>query len=99
MGKIASSAWSATWVPSSACGVQCRSAQRELSVAVLPGDGIGPEITGVTLRVLEAAMTATHADTSTQLLLEEAPFGGAGIDSRESTPLPQSTLDLCLRSD
>ncbi len=63
-------------------------------VAVLPGDGIGPEVTGQAAQVLEAvARRFGHA-----IELREAPVGGAAIDA-SGTPLPEATLDLCRRSD
>ncbi|HEY4016560.1 MAG TPA: 3-isopropylmalate dehydrogenase [Polyangiaceae bacterium] len=63
-------------------------------IAVLPGDGIGPEITTEATRVLGAA--ARRAGLS--LELATAPMGGCAID-QTGAPLPPSTLDLCLRSD
>jgi 3-isopropylmalate dehydrogenase len=58
-------------------------------IAVLPGDGIGPEVTGAALSVLGACLPFDG---------EEAPVGGAAID-RYGDPLPESTLDCCRRSD
>jgi 3-isopropylmalate dehydrogenase len=63
-------------------------------IAVLPGDGIGPEITAEATRVLAAA--ARRAGLSLELVT--APMGGCAID-QTGVPLPPSTLDLCLRSD
>src|SRR5262249_24937964 len=62
-------------------------------IAVLPGDGIGPEVVGQASRVLEAAATRFGH----QFELVEAPIGGVGID-RTGTPLPAATLALCLSS-
>jgi len=69
-------------------------AKSEYSITVLPGDGIGPEITSVTLDVLNA--TAKKYDFV--LNFSEAPVGGAAIDET-GVPLPEETLDLCKQSD
>lgn len=61
-----------------------------LKVAVLPGDGIGPEVTAEAVKVLKA--------TGVDITFEEAPFGGAGYDDC-GDPLPPKTLDLCQASD
>lgn len=63
-------------------------------IAVLPGDGIGPEVMRAGLSVLRAA-TARHA---LDLTLREAPFGGAALE-QFGAPLPRSTRDLCLEAD
>jgi 3-isopropylmalate dehydrogenase len=63
-------------------------------VAVLPGDGIGPEVMAEATRVL----TAVARRYGATIELVSAPMGGCAIDQTGS-PLPQSTLDLCLRSD
>ncbi len=63
-------------------------------IAVIAGDGIGPEVTAQATRVLEAiARQFRH-----ELELIAAPFGGVAIDQC-GDPLPQPTLDLCLASD
>jgi 3-isopropylmalate dehydrogenase len=64
-------------------------------VAVLPGDGIGPEVIAEATRVL-AAVAKRSAGLSIELV--EAPMGGCAID-QTGTPLPKETLDLCLRAD
>jgi len=59
-------------------------------VAVLPGDGIGPEVVREAARVLRAV-----ADRfGHRFELREAPFGGCAIDAH-GTPLPDETLALC----
>ena len=56
-------------------------------IAVLPGDGIGPEVIAQGVRCLQAiAATFGH-----ELTLTELPFGGAAIDLH-GDPLPASTL-------
>ena len=59
-------------------------------IAVLPGDGIGPEVVREAVRVLRAVGEQFgHA-----FELREALFGGCAIDARKS-PLPDDTLALC----
>ncbi|MEO1659258.1 MAG: 3-isopropylmalate dehydrogenase [Pseudomonadota bacterium] len=65
-----------------------------LKIAVLPGDGIGPEVTSAALRVL-GRVCANH---SVDLEAKPYPFGGAGIDA-EGDPLPSATRDACLNAD
>jgi 3-isopropylmalate dehydrogenase len=60
-------------------------------VAVLAGDGIGPEVMKVTLDVLQAS-TKNH-----EFLLTEALVGGAAIDETGKA-LPDETLKLCEES-
>jgi len=64
-------------------------------ITVLPGDGIGPEVTGQAVRVLETI--AAH-DTSVQFKLESHLFGGCAIDAT-GEPLPKETLQACQDSD
>jgi 3-isopropylmalate dehydrogenase len=59
-------------------------------IALLPGDGIGPEVTAQALRVLE--------QVSTGLTFEEAPVGGAAYKAA-GHPLPPETLELARRAD
>jgi len=63
-------------------------------ITVLGGDGIGPEVTGQAVRVLEA-VAARHGH---QFEFVEALIGGAAIDSSGS-PLPPRTIDACRSSD
>ncbi|MET0364578.1 MAG: 3-isopropylmalate dehydrogenase [Sphingobium sp.] len=60
-------------------------------VAVLAGDGIGPEIMVEARRVLDALAIP-------DLTFEEAPVGGAAYKSA-GHPLPPATLDLARRAD
>ncbi len=64
-----------------------------MKIAVLPGDGIGPEIVAQAVRVLAAL-----ARDGLKLELEEAPFGGAGVDLH-GDPLPEPTLRLARAAD
>jgi 3-isopropylmalate dehydrogenase len=59
-----------------------------VTIAVLPGDGIGPEVAAEAIRVLDAFGIA-HAEHS---------FGGGAILSG-GTPLPDETLAACRESD
>ena len=59
-------------------------------IAVLAGDGIGPEVTREARRVLDALGLA--------LTFEEAPVGGAAYRA-SGHPLPPATLDLAQRAD
>jgi 3-isopropylmalate dehydrogenase len=59
-------------------------------IAVLPGDGIGPEIVAEALKVLRRL--------GLPLELEQAPVGGAGVDAADH-PLPQGTLRLAQAAD
>ncbi|GBF94885.1 3-isopropylmalate dehydrogenase [Raphidocelis subcapitata] len=63
-------------------------------VAVLPGDGIGPEIMKAALKVL----TAAGKKEGQTFEFTEALIGGAAIDATGS-PLPKETLDVCKASD
>ena len=63
-------------------------------IAVLGGDGIGPDVVAQGVRVLEA--TAAKFGHSFELV--PAPFGGAAIDAH-GDGLPAPTLDLCRRAD
>jgi len=63
-------------------------------VAVLAGDGIGPEVMREALKVLAAA----QEKFAFQLEYAEAPVGGIAIDTC-GTALPAETLELCEQSD
>src|SRR5262245_48100781 len=65
-----------------------------LRVTVLPGDGIGPEVTAEAVRVLHAVA----AINGYRFDFEEHAIGGAAI-RQFGSPLPRTTLDACLASD
>ena len=66
----------------------------KLNIAVLPGDGIGPEVTREAVKVLKAiASEFNHTFT-----FQSAAVGAAAIDE-QNDPLPEATLDLCRESD
>jgi isocitrate dehydrogenase len=63
-------------------------------VTLLPGDGIGPEITQAAVKVLTAAGKAEGDD----FVFTEALIGGAAIDAT-GDPYPDETLQKCKESD
>ena len=64
------------------------------NIAVLPGDGIGPEVTRAAVEVLnDCAATFGH-----HFAFQEFPFGGIAID-KCGAPLPAETLAGCRASD
>jgi len=65
----------------------------QLKITVLPGDGIGPEVTEQALLVLKAvADVFAH-----QVCLEQKLIGGAAL-AATNDPLPDDTLQACLSS-
>ncbi len=64
------------------------------TVAVLPGDGIGPEVTEQALRVIDKL----NAEFSAGLTWQSAPVGGAAYDLH-GHPLPPDTLALARSAD
>ena len=59
-------------------------------IVLLPGDGIGPEVSAEAVRVLAALPLDVEVD--------ERPFGGAAIDAF-GDPLPAETLAACREAD
>lgn len=64
------------------------------NIAVLPGDGIGPEVMAEALKVLTAIETKYQLEFN----FSHHDVGGIAIDNH-GTPLPQSTLAACEQSD
>ena len=64
------------------------------SIAVLPGDGIGPEVISESIKVLEAIGNRFNHDFE----IASGRVGGNAIDDY-GTPLPQETIDTCKDSD
>jgi 3-isopropylmalate dehydrogenase len=64
-----------------------------MKIAVLPGDGIGPEIVVQAVKVLKAL-----SSDGVKIEMEEAPIGGAGYDAA-GDPLPAATLKLAQDAD
>jgi len=67
---------------------------KSYKITLLPGDGIGPEITNVTQNILE--LVSNKFDF--ELKFKEMPFGGSAIDS-DGIPFPDKTLQECKNSD
>jgi len=66
----------------------------QLNILILPGDGIGVEVTREAVKVLEAvARRFGHT-----LALSEGLLGGVAIH-KTGNPLPQETIDLALQAD
>ena len=63
-------------------------------IAVLPGDGIGTEVTAQAVRGLRSIAAIYGHD----FIFQEALLGGAAIDAT-GEPLPATTLELCTRAD
>jgi 3-isopropylmalate dehydrogenase len=64
-----------------------------MKIAVLAGDGIGPEIIAQATKVLDALKS-----DGAKIELETAPIGGAGFDAA-GDPLPDATLKLAREAD
>ena len=64
-----------------------------MKIAVLPGDGIGPEIVAQAVQVLETLRT-----DGLKVEMEWAPIGGAGFEAA-GDPLPSATLELARKAD
>jgi 3-isopropylmalate dehydrogenase len=67
---------------------------KQYRITLLPGDGIGPEIMAVTVKVLEVV----GKQQNIEFVFEEALIGGAAIDAT-GQPLLDDTLTACRRSD
>jgi 3-isopropylmalate dehydrogenase len=65
-----------------------------LNIAVLAGDGVGPEVTAQAMRVLRAVAGACGHEINAA----EYPVGATAIH-QYGTALPQATLDGCLSAD
>jgi 3-isopropylmalate dehydrogenase len=63
-------------------------------IAILPGDGIGPEVIAEAVKVLERLRSAFGV----RLELQSAPVGGAAYDAHKH-PLPEPTLQLVKQAD
>ena len=64
------------------------------NIVVLPGDGIGPEVTAAAVEVLQATANRYGHDFH----FEECLIGGAAIDAT-GEPLPQATLEAAKKAD
>ena len=70
------------------------SGKMKKNIAVLPGDGIGPEVTTAAL----AAMHAAAARTGMECVCASYPVGGAAIDAC-GVPLPEETAAAARAAD
>lgn len=66
----------------------------KLNIAVLPGDGIGPEVTNQAVKVLKAIASEFNHNFK----FTTADVGAIAID-KHNDPLPKKTLDLCKSTD
>ena len=66
----------------------------EFTIAVLPGDGIGPEVIGEAVKVLDAV----GERFGHRFDMRTGPIGGSAID-RYGTALPDETLEACHNVD
>jgi 3-isopropylmalate dehydrogenase len=64
------------------------------NIAVIKGDGIGPEIIEQTIKVLDKA----GAKFNTQFKYTDVLMGGCAIDET-GVPLPEETVEICKKSD
>ncbi len=64
-----------------------------MKIAILPGDGIGPEIMVQAVKVLNALR-----GEGLNIDMEQAPVGGAGYEAA-GDPLPPATLELARKAD
>src|SRR5690554_5469046 len=66
----------------------------EYKIAVIDGDGIGPEIVAQAIKVLKKVENLSKNN----FVFEHVLKGGRAIDEL-GEPLPQETIDVCLKSD
>jgi len=64
-----------------------------MKIAVLPGDGVGPEVIAEAVKVLDA-----FRREGLKLEMEQAPVGGAACDV-SGDPIPEATLALARKAD
>lgn len=95
---IGSNVWAA-WALGATADDQDRdreklSVSKQGLVAILPGDGIGPEVVAQAVRVIEWL----NQQAGLGLVCETSPVGGAAYDLH-GHPLPAATLELARRAD
>src|SRR5260221_7146745 len=64
-----------------------------MKIAVLPGDGVGPEVVAEAVKVL-----AVLGREGPPFQMDQAPVGGAAYDA-SGDPLPERTLELAKKAD
>ena len=67
---------------------------KTFNLMLLPGDGVGPEVTAAARHVLDVVGDAFGHEFH----FARGLIGGAAIDA-EGEPLPKATLDACLKAD
>jgi 3-isopropylmalate dehydrogenase len=67
---------------------------RTFNIAVVAGDGVGPEVTAQAMRVLRTAGELCHVDFQ----FNERPIGGVAVNT-VNDPLPEDTLRACLEAN
>lgn len=65
-----------------------------IKIALLPGDGVGPEVLAQAVKCLEAVEETFNL----HFIFKEAPVGAIAI-AKKGVPLPEHTLQLCKESD
>ncbi|KAJ2737434.1 hypothetical protein H4R23_001848, partial [Coemansia sp. Cherry 401B] len=71
---------------------------KTFKVVVLPGDGVGPEVTAEAIKVLKALTEVRARAGGARIEFEEHKFGGCAIDAT-GTPFPDSTRAACESAD
>ncbi|KAI9295859.1 3-isopropylmalate dehydrogenase [Neoconidiobolus thromboides FSU 785] len=71
---------------------------KQVKIVVLPGDGIGPEVTSQAVRVLKVVGDYLEAQNTHQFQFIEKKFGGAAIDAYND-PFPKDTKEAILNCD
>ena len=74
--------------------IQTMGSDKKRSIAVLPGDGIGPEVCAEAIKVLKTVASLFGHE----FLFKEALCGGAAFDKFKKH-LPQETIDVVKNSD
>lgn len=68
--------------------------KKDYTIALLPGDGIGPEVTHEAVKVLKVL----ESKLGMKFKINEAPVGGAGYEA-SGHPLPKETLQAAMSAD
>ncbi len=68
--------------------------ENKITLALLPGDGIGPEVVQEAVKVLRVL----EKNLGIKLTLNEVPVGGAGYEA-EGHPLPKASLKVAQEAD
>ncbi|KAJ2632554.1 hypothetical protein H4R22_001158 [Coemansia sp. RSA 1290] len=71
---------------------------KTFKVVVLPGDGVGPEVTAEAVKVLKAVTEIRARVGGPRIEFEEHKFGGCAIDASGS-PFPEDTREACKAAD